>query len=308
MEIAGITFEEMPNSITSTDNVLSISNTDGDWQMFNFNTIDIGKYVPLFEKYKCIALGITAISDAGESKLDLDLIANPQTVQRFHISAESYPVQIDFKPGKTYFPNLDSLSITGHCPLDFPDLQNNRHLSTLTIQYDEDFNHRWDSLTSIRDLTIHDLLEDDLSFLGGLSSLVRLRIVTGKMKNLRGLERLINLETLVVESASKLTDVSALLSAPKLKNIEFIRYKKITDWSFLSAKKNIECLRFDVADSASFIKELPSIKYFWSGKVGDRGNKGVHFQNEEGYTGMNIEGEVKKYEPHCRAFSALQGQ
>ncbi len=305
IEIAGIKFEDMPNSITSTDNGLSISNTEGEEPMFNFYTADIGKFVPLFDKYKCVALRVRPIHDGGETKLNLDLIRNPETIRRFTISAETYPVQIGFTPGKTYFPNLDSLTIAGNCPQNFPDVRDNLKLTTLTIQYDKKFNDRWNRLPTIRDLTILDLLDEDLSDLAGLSSLIRLKIVAGMMKSLKGLEKLGNLETIVIETASKLTDVSALLDAPRLKNIRFVRYKKVTDWSFLSVKKNIECIRFDIADSGAFIKKLPELKYFWAGKVTDRGNKGIHFQNDKDYVNMNVEGEIAKYEPHCPVFSAI---
>ncbi len=131
-----------------------------------------------------------------------------------------------------------------------------------------------------------------------------LELIGGEMKSLTGIESLAHLETIQIESAAKLVDVSALLAAPILKNIKFSQYKKVTDWSFLGAKKSLECLRFDLVDSASFINELPNIKYFWSKRVADRKNKTIHFQNDEGYENMDPEGEVTVRDPSRSVFDA----
>ncbi len=300
-DICGIAFNEMPNSMWTDNRALTIFDTEDAEQSFRFGTVDIARFVGVFSEFKCAALSVT-VAEPPKGKFDLDLVAHPEHVRRFHIDAHHYPIQVGYTEGKTYFPNLQALLIRGECPDSFPDLSGNHKLTQLTIQYDKHFVKRWETLPQINDLTIYDYDEPDLRSLSGLHGVVRLKIVQGKMKSLDGLESLPKLQTLFISTAGKLTDLGAIIRAPHLQNIMFEQYRKVVDWSFLSKNQNLRHLALDTVESVDFRLSLPKLAFLYAKKVATRKNKGFLFETEGRYENTQPHGIDVNYIPDHDAF------
>lgn len=300
-EICGIEFNEMPNSLWTEDGALYILSTNEAEQSFHFGTTDIAPYVDLFSQFNCVALSVTGTS-APVGKFDFNLVPYPERVRLFGIDANSGEMQVNYTPGKTYFPNMRKVAFTGHCPEDFPDLGGNDNLVQLRVQYDKYFVHHWNRLLQIKDLVIYDYDEVDLKPLEGLKGLVRLGIGGGKMKSLEGLQAFPDLRTLTIASAPRLVNLDALLEAPALENIMFQQYKKITDWSFLQKNKRLCCLALDVVESVDFRTELPALKFLYARKVITRRNKSYLFETEGRFENTLPDGIDVNYIPTHDAF------
>jgi hypothetical protein len=300
-EICGISFNEMPNSLWTDNLELSIYGTADDVQSFQFGIVEIGPFVELFGKFKVASLAVSIATPTWE-KFDLDLITHVEHLRRFHINAHNLPVQVKYTEGKGYFPDLKALSILGECPESFPDLRHNVKLTELTIQYDRHFLEHWIDLPQIKDLTIYDYDEADLTPLSKLINVVRLKIVRGTMKSLDGLEDLPALRTLVVVTAAKLVDLSAIVRSVHLHSVMFEMYKKVTDWSFLAQKRNMHQLALDVVDSVDFKNELPDLTFLYVKKLKEHKNRSYFFENEGRFDDMKPEGINVSYIPDHDVF------
>lgn len=127
----------------------------------------------------------------------------------------------------------------------------------------------WTRLSHLIDLYIFKLKVDDLTAFSGLTSLKRLHLQRISIKSLKGIGDLPNLETLYVDDLRYLTDVSNLVDAKSLENIRFIPFKKVTDWDFLVNMPQLKLIGLDVAESVSFMEQMPNLVCAWCVKVKD---------------------------------------
>ena len=172
----------------------------------------------------------------------------------------------------------------------------------MTLQYEKGNAIHWSSLQQIQDLVIYEFDEPDLTALSGLTGLVRLKIIQGKMKSLQGVQSLPNLQTLFIATAAKLDDLQPILCAPKLVNLMFEGYRKVTDWSFLEKKPALQAISLGLADSVNFIAKLPNIKFLYCKKVLDRAGKKILFSTNEELERMVPNGITVKYDYTAPAF------
>lgn len=294
--ICGIKFQEMPNTVWTEDQKLTIMETDSEKQTFFFETVRMKPYGQLFYEFNCVSLSMSAGLELEDATVDLDDIENHRTIQILQLRNDIVPLQFTYVKGKVYFPNIRSLWILGECPSDFPDLAENVKLDHLTVRYNKNFILNFGSLRQVKELVIYDYNEVDLTGLRNLVGLKRLEIVSGGMKNLNGLECLTKLETLIVNDAPRLINVGALLAWTSIVNIKFRNVRKISDFSFLQEKKNLRCLSFSAAESASFISKLPMLEFFFCKRVKDRDNKRIYFESGPERKKMSLEGEVVSYD------------
>lgn len=83
--------------------------------------------------------------------------------------------------------------------------------------------------------------EKDLSKLVGLEELEYLRINTGSVRSLQGIERLQNLEVLKLMQATKLEEIKGIEKLPKLKEVRIDNCKNIKDIDLtLSLNKKVD--------------------------------------------------------------------
>ncbi len=201
VEIAGLLFDEMPNSLSSVDHCLDIYNTEGTEQGFSFSTLMVGRFKQLFSVYNCSALAFNLVEPDGE--LNLDDVVPDHTVKKLHINTH-HVINVRFRGDKVYFPMLQELLVLSKWPTAFPRLTEHLRLRSLTIKYEKGNNSHWALLSQIEELIIYEYDEPDLKALSRLRGLTRLQIVQGKMQSLEGIEALPNLQTLVVATAAKL--------------------------------------------------------------------------------------------------------
>ncbi len=116
----------------------------------------------------------------------------------------------------------------------------------------------------IEDLTISDFDEKDLTKLSSLTNLKSLSFATSKIKSLKGIETLTNLEYLSLGGVRSLTDISNITALQKLERLEFDICWKLKDFSPIGMLKELQVLKMlDCKNLASiqFVKDLPNLKH-----------------------------------------------
>lgn len=269
----GVSVDVTDNSLEADDLSITVFGTKGKEQSFAFYDADISKLTEFFEAFNCVSLLFSTASSPGI--FNIDAIKHPDRLRRIGLDFLQ-PTQIVYSGRRNPFENLKELSISGQSPTGFPDLRDIPSLRKLELIYDKGFANEWLDLKQIDDLHVIDYEEDDLSPLSGLASLRRLRIESGTMKTLAGLERLPQLETLFISNTRRLTDVDAILNSRSLRNIMMESYQKVQDWDFLK-KKDLRCIHLGTARSIDFIQEMPALENFYCRKVRDRNNKSYLF-------------------------------
>lgn len=292
--------DEASGSVMADDGSITIWGTEGKEQSISIYDAELEKFAGFFEKYFCIILSIN-MTTFEEVVVNLDAIKFPERIEKLFLEFVT-PTEILFTERHAYFENLRELTINDLYPSHFPDLDTFPRLETLTIQYDKSFNPRWTHLKNLRDLRIYNYSEADLSPLKDLINLRRLRLTAGKIKSLDGLERLPQLETLFIGVTPKLVDVNAIIKSKTLKNVMFESYKKIQDWAFLKAKKDLRCISLDTAASIDFMKEFSDLEFFFCKKVQDRKNKSFLFSTKLHQDEMTQNGIQVPYIPVCDEF------
>ncbi|WP_396157629.1 hypothetical protein [Flavobacterium sp.] len=117
--------------------------------------------------------------------------------------------------------------------------------------------------TKLEHLYLSDFDENDLNEICSLTKLKSLSITRAKIKSLKGIEALTNLEFLSLGAVRSLVDISDIISLKKLKRIDFDICWKLQDFSPIGELPNIEILELnDCKNLASikFVANLPKLK------------------------------------------------
>lgn len=300
MKIGNIEFEEIGDTLISSDGSISIYGTSGEEQSLALTDVEMEACVGFFEQYCITSIAISRLGLEGE--IDLNAIQFPERVKKLQLQLLA-PTEIILPESTDFFQNLRELNISGTVPEKFINLKLLTNLSALSLEYGNGLNADWLDLTYIRDLNIHNFKESDLAVLKDLKNLKRLRLTDGKMKSLNGVELLSQLETLfVAANASKLVNVNAIIRSKSLKNIMFENLKKIQKWDFLKEKSDLECISLDTAESVELIKALPRLEFLFCKKVVDRKNKGFLFSTTLHQDTMTKDGIQVSYIVPCNRF------
>lgn len=124
--------------------------------------------------------------------------------------------------------------------------------------------------THVVDVTLYHFPKRNIDDISRLASLRRVCFVHGKLTTLDGVENLRRLEILHVVACNQLTDVGAMLRSRSIKHVMFEKFKKIKNWDFLAQKESFETIWLEVAQSIAFIKDMPSLSYFFCRTVLNR--------------------------------------
>ncbi len=234
-----------------------------------FSSLDatFADYFTQFNEFKCRVLSVHYYTP--NRHLDLSKIAKPHIVWRMLLGlhGDRTTVTLPDNPEEA-FRNLVEMKIDG-IPKNFFSFPTLQALKVLDVTYDSKACD-WKQHDGIIDLTLRGFKENDLSQLVGMTSLKRLSIVGGTIKSLNGIENLANLETICFYKTQQLLSMDGLLNSTSLRNIKCEAYRKVKNWNFLAAKKNIENLSFEEADSLQFIAHLPALNFIYCKKVGDK--------------------------------------
>ena len=117
--------------------------------------------------------------------------------------------------------------------------------------------------TNLQHLDLSDFDEKDLTKISSLTNLKSLNITRSKIKSLKGIENLINLEYLSLGAVRSLEDISVIVACKKLKRIDFDICWKLQDFSPIGELPNIEIVELnDCKNLASikFVANLPNLK------------------------------------------------
>jgi Leucine-rich repeat (LRR) protein len=117
--------------------------------------------------------------------------------------------------------------------------------------------------TNLEHLYISDFDEKDLTKISALANLKSLSITRSKIKSLKGIENLINLEYLSLGAVRSLEDISDIVACKKLKRIDFDICWKLQDFSPIGELKEMEILELQDCKSLAsikFVAQLPKLK------------------------------------------------
>ena len=118
--------------------------------------------------------------------------------------------------------------------------------------------------TDLKVLYISEFDEKDLTKLSTLTNLTGLGITRSKIKSLKGIETLTNLDWLSLGAVRSLTDLSDITTLQKLEELEINICWKLEDFSPIGSLQKLKRLRLiDCKKLASiqFVKDMPNLKY-----------------------------------------------
>lgn len=187
---------------------------------------------------------------------------------------------------RTHLEAVKELEITANHAFDFSEYSALTQLKKLTVSHHKT-SSGWLEHDGVVDLTIHKYKADDLTALSKMQSVKRLTLVQSSIKSLRGIEQLSHLETLHIQSARNLTDLTPLLKSPCIENLIFDAYTKVIDWDFLADIKQLKQLNVKEAQSIQFTQDLPNLIFLNADKIHDKNRmpeKVIH----ERYEALNL--------------------
>ena len=123
------------------------------------------------------------------------------------------------------------------------------------------------SFPNLEELTLHEPTTDQLSSVGELGGLKRLRLTHVRPKTIDALSGLGELEELVLEYVSGFNDLSPLRGLPKLRAIHIENLRRVSDFSGLSGLKELRLLSVygtldwkQPIDDFEFLRGLPALE------------------------------------------------
>jgi hypothetical protein len=132
-------------------------------------------------------------------------------------------------------PQLEHLSIGPSFPMENPiDLSHQVNLKYLSIQWRKDRIYGLEACQNLEDLCLVEFKKRDLRLISTLSKIVRLRIKTGSVKSLDGVEGLQELKELEIGNCRSLVSIGHLKGLGKLQSIKIESCHKIKDYGALS--------------------------------------------------------------------------
>src|SRR5207245_2121956 len=133
----------------------------------------------------------------------------------------------------------------------------------LSIQWATNRVSGLDACRQLRDLCLVDFPQKDLAVTRHLANLTRLRIKTGSVKTLDGLEQLTVLDTILIANCRRLTSITSINGLPNLRTLEFESCRKIADFPVLADLPSLEVIRLvncGPIGQVDFRARLPSLR------------------------------------------------
>jgi len=160
-------------------------------------------------------------------------------------------------------PQLKHLSIGPSYPMENPiNLSHQVNLKYLALQWRKNRIHGLDACVNLEDLCLIEFKDVDLKLIANLTNITRLRIKTGSMKSLEGIEQLKKLEVLELGNCRGLRLISSLNGLPELKSVRIESCRKIVDYSQLEDLPTLSTLQLvncGPVPAVEFKKKLPNL-------------------------------------------------
>lgn len=145
--------------------------------------------------------------------------------------------------------------------------QASEEASILTLCGSDSDYERLNGFSDLEELTLHEPTKEQLSYLGSLTQIKRLRITHARPKEIGFLDSLNELEELVLEYVSGFSDLSPLGTLPKLKSIHFENLRRVSSFSGLEGLASLKFLSIygtldwkQPIENFSFIEGLPNLE------------------------------------------------
>jgi hypothetical protein len=128
-----------------------------------------------------------------------------------------------------------------------------------------------EKLKHLEILVVSKYEEKDLTKISEIQSLKTLHLYQSKTNDIKGIEKLKNLEEFNFSRNNILTNISLINSLPKLSKLHIEKCKNLSDFSFLKGNTTIQDLFVSELDSIQFVKTMPNLEKinFWDCKDGD---------------------------------------
>jgi len=121
---------------------------------------------------------------------------------------------------------------------------------------------------NLEELTLHDPSSEQISFVSQLWRLKRLRITHARVKDIGFIERLQNLEELILEYVSGFSDISPVGALKRLRALHIENLRRVSDFSGLGDAINLRYLGMygtvdwaQPVESFAFLSRLTSLEY-----------------------------------------------
>jgi hypothetical protein len=143
-------------------------------------------------------------------------------------------------------------------------------LRNIGIFYNKNFLNL-DKLEQLESAVISKLTEKDMSLFSNWKSIKTLHIYQSQIECLKGIEDLIQIDTLVFAHNRKLIDISSINRLDYIGEVSFEKNSKLRDYSVLADNQNIHNLFISDLDDLKFIQSMKSLLSFrfWNCKNGD---------------------------------------
>lgn len=166
----------------------------------------------------------------------------------------------------SHFSSLKSLSILSLEYLKHIDCSSLKKLERLVCPYRAGM-MGVNSLRALAVLKLSGYKEQELTALADNYSLKKLALINTGIRSLAGIESLENLQTLFIDKARSLNDVTNVVEMKNLQQLWFGSQIKNTDWSFLKEMKQLKALHVERTEDLSFLNDLPELQFFSVTKV-----------------------------------------
>ena len=143
-------------------------------------------------------------------------------------------------------------------------------LRNIGIFYNKNFLNL-DKLEQLESAVVSKLTAKDMSLFSNWKSIKILHIYQSQIECLKGIEDLVQIDTLVFAHNRKLIDISSINLLDYVGHVLFERNSRLRDYSVLTNNQNIHKLFISDLDDLEFIRSMKSLSSFgfWNCKNGD---------------------------------------
>lgn len=188
-------------------------------------------------------------------KIDFHFIARQDFVRNFILNDDFKIYNLKEGMALSNMQSLVSLQLLHPIEIEWKKLINLERLILGSDKYIRGLS----TLKTLKELLVISVGQAAFQELTTLEGLHSLDIGGGRLENLNGIHLMKALSSLTISYASKLHDVSPIVSLPNLKTLHVERCKNITNFSFLKGNDGIEKLTIDQVESLDFVPQMKSL-------------------------------------------------
>lgn len=152
--------------------------------------------------------------------------------------------------------------------------KSDEEIKIVTIEkYDEDWDRIF-KMPRLEEITLHEPSKNQLSEIGKLKQIKRLRISHARPKDIEFIADLSNLEEVVFEYVSGFSDLSPFKKLSKLKSLHLENLRRVSNYNGLQGVKTLKYLYIDGTldwkqpiENFNFLEDIPNLEVFGLGWI-----------------------------------------